>query len=139
MQCNDAGQMVESWWWELNNKYPTVATDAFIVMSNHFHGILLVGAVAANSGGDHLGRHGEGGHIGPPLPGIVQWFKTMTTNAYIRGGKEHGWTPFAGKVWPRNYDEPIIRSEAALERLRSYIASNPQRWLEDEENPNRSS
>ncbi len=39
MQPNDAGRMVERWWGELNNKYPTVRTDAFVVMPDHIHGI----------------------------------------------------------------------------------------------------
>lgn len=29
----------------------------------------------------------KGAHAGAPLPMIVQWFKTMTTNEYIRGVK----------------------------------------------------
>jgi hypothetical protein len=42
------------------------------------------------------------GHTGPPLPRIVQWFKTMTTNEYIRDVKENGWMRFSGRLWQRN-------------------------------------
>ncbi len=38
--------------------------------------------------------HPEGENTGSPLPTVVQWFKTMTTNEYIRGVKHHGWQPF---------------------------------------------
>ena len=45
MNANDAGRMVEKWWAELPRKFPSVQTDAFIVMPNHIHGIIfLVGA-----------------------------------------------------------------------------------------------
>lgn len=41
----------------------------------------------------------KGEHIGSPLHGsslchVIQWFKTMTTNEYIRGGKNKNWKPF---------------------------------------------
>ena len=40
-------------------------------------------------------------------------------------------------VWQRNYFEHIIRDDAALNRIRAYIQSNPQRWHFDVENPAR--
>lgn len=36
-----------------------------------------------------------------------------------------------------NYYEHVIRGEAALLRIRRYIAENPARWAEDPENPGR--
>ncbi len=66
---------------------------------------------------------------------MVQWFKTMTTNTYIRGVKEFGWTPFMGKLWQRNYYEHIIRNSDDHGRIINYIYSNPSRWAEDAENP----
>jgi putative transposase len=169
MILNDAGRMVERWWWQLNDKFPTIVTDAYIVMPNHFHGIIVI--VGADSRvrpdpdprvrpdpdprvrpdpdprvrpdpdprvrPDPDPRTTAGGHVVPPLPTIVQWFKTMTTNEYIRGVKQLGWPAFAGKLWQRNYFEHIVRDEQALERIRGYISGNPQRWSADEENPNR--
>ena len=44
MQLNDAGRMVESWWIKLNRKFPSLRTDKFVVMPNHFHGILVLQA-----------------------------------------------------------------------------------------------
>jgi REP element-mobilizing transposase RayT len=38
-------------------------------------------------------------------------------------------------LWQRNYFERIIRDEAELNNARQYIADNPARWAEDEENP----
>ena len=84
--------------------------------------------------GGHMGM-GQGGPMGPPLRGIVQWFKTMTTNAYIRAVKNHAWPPFAGRLWQRNYYERIIRNADELHRARRYIENNPARWETDRENP----
>ncbi|MFN3920772.1 MAG: transposase, partial [Methylohalobius sp.] len=88
---------------------------------------------------DQMDAHANqmGAHAGAPLPKIIQWFKTMTTNEYIRGVKQLGWTPFRGRLWQRNYYEHIIRTEDALRRIRRYIATNPLRWHLDRENPKR--
>ena len=65
-------------------------------MPNHVHFIVVnVGAdtqVCPYKTGEHTGSMGEfigsmGEHTGSPLHGVVQWFKTMTTNEYIRGVK----------------------------------------------------
>ena len=82
MRLNDAGRMVERWWLELNRRFPHVSTDAYVVMPNHFHGIVVihsrppdttappdVGAdlrVCPDSGGTHDG----GAHAGAPLQGV---------------------------------------------------------------------
>ncbi|RMH72352.1 MAG: hypothetical protein D6675_04580, partial [Gemmatimonadetes bacterium] len=76
-------------------------------------------------------------HTGAPLPKIVQWFKTMTTNEYIRHVKNDGWAPFHKRLWQRNYYEHIIRDDGSLYRIRKYIATNPLRWNRDQENQNR--
>lgn len=62
---------------------------------------------------------------------IVQWFKTMTTNEYIRGVKNMGWIQFNGKLWQRNYWEHIIRDEKSYKTISNYIINNPSKWKED--------
>jgi REP element-mobilizing transposase RayT len=64
----------------------------------------------------------------------MQWFKTMTTNAYIRGVKNDDWRPFPGKLWQRSFHDRIIRDGRELARIRRYIANNPAKWDEDREN-----
>jgi REP element-mobilizing transposase RayT len=39
-----------------------------------------------------------------------------------------GWRPFAGGLWQRDYYEHVIRGDADLARIRTYIAQNPARW-----------
>ena len=61
----------------------------------------------------------------------LDWFKTMTTNEYIRGVKNHDWQRFDGKLWQRNYWEHIIRNETSGEKIAQYIITNPQKWDDD--------
>ncbi len=42
VQLNDAGEIVQHWWFELNRKFSTVETDEFAVMPNHIHGIIVI-------------------------------------------------------------------------------------------------
>jgi len=138
MKLNDAGRMVERWWAELNHKFPTVVTDEYIVMPNHFHGIVVIIGYPDPVGAALRGRPHKSGHPhrgAPTLPDIVDWFKTMATNDYIRGIKQRRWPPFQKRLWQRNYYERVIRDDAEIHRVREYIAGNPARWLEDEENP----
>ncbi|BDS10232.1 transposase [Aureispira anguillae] len=65
------------------------------------------------------------------LPKVIQWFKTMTTNEYIRGVKQLGWSKFRKRVWQRNYWEHIIRTEQSYKKIEEYIHNNPQNWQKD--------
>lgn len=145
MILNDAGRMVEQWWLELNNKFPDIKTDTFMVMPNHFHGIIMiVGAALKPAQNDTVGAalcgrpgftEGQPHGVAPTLGTIMDWYKTMTTNEYIRHVKQDNWLPFPGKLWQRNYHERVIRNDEELNRVREYIMHNPARWAEDEDNP----
>ncbi len=105
-------------------------------MPNHIHGIIQITQIV---GADLrvCPNNNQGEHIGSPLHKMVQWFKTMTTNEYIRNVKNNNWPPFNSKLWQRNYYEHIIRNERELNKIREYIIHNPLKWELDFENPNR--
>jgi hypothetical protein len=69
MRLNAAGEMVEKWWFELEPKYPTVALGAYVIMPNHFHGIICIVGVDLRVDPE-LGGRISGGHAGPPLPDV---------------------------------------------------------------------
>lgn len=142
MRPNHAGRTMADWFDELNRAFPGVRTDASIVMPNHFHAIVIVGAdlcVRPDQTDRQVDPADLGTHAGVPLrvslASVVQWFKTMTTNAYIRGVNDQGWPRFDRRLWQRNYYEHIVRNNIELERIREYIRFNPARWTEDRENP----
>ena len=140
---NSAGEMIARWWQELPNKFPSVELDEYVIMPNHFHGIIVIVEDKGSKEGEHVGSPQPGApqpgapqqRPHAPLSQIVQWFKTMTTNEYIRGVKQCGWPQFRGKLWQRNYYERIIRDESELALIRKYIAENPVKWALDQENP----
>ena len=159
----DVKDMIFTFWHKLPEKFDNISIDAFIIMPNHVHGIIFlnepdpddssVGIDTKTQNNNNtvgadpcvcpdipktVNAQKMGEHMGSPLRTIghiVQWFKTMTTNNYIRGVKNNGWEPFEKRFWQRNYYEHIIRNEKELNQTHQYIIDNPLNWESDEENP----
>ncbi len=160
---NDAGRMVEKWYFELSKKFHDVQCIDHVVMPNHIHFIIQnvgagrkcrldddvgtgagrtrrfapTGVLKYNESGKHVGADlcvcpKQGEQIGSPLRHIIQWFKTMSTNEYMRNVKTNHWPPFDGKLWQRNYYEHVVRNEESLNKICEYIANNPLNWELDE-------
>ena len=132
MRLNDVGHIVQDVWDVLPKNYAGVTLDAFVVMPNHIHGIIVLGDVGArfiapnNEDATNQGAMNRA----PTLGEIVRAFKARCTHGInqLRGvrGKQ---------VWQRNYYEHVIRDESSLQEILEYIANNPAQWAFDRENP----
>ena len=127
MQLNDAGHMVYAEWQNLAMRFPQIELDAFILMPDHIHGIISITADAAPTPEPQSYERPNGTSTGS-IGRIIQAFKSITTNNYIQNVQQHGWLPFPGKLWQRNYYEHIVRNEQDLQRIREYILRNPSHW-----------
>ena len=65
MKLNDAGRMVEKWYWELENKYPDKHCQEMIIMPNHFHCIIENIPMDATE----MDATDMDAHVGAPLRG----------------------------------------------------------------------
>jgi putative transposase len=110
---SEAGATVDAVWQQIPGCHPHVALDAYVVMPNHFHGILVL---EARKEADELATRRRG------IPEIVRGFKSFSAVAINRQRDTPG-----QRVWHRSYHDRIIRDGAALERAREYIARNPAR------------
>ena len=124
---NARGRIAHAEWRRTERVRPNVQLDAFVVMPNHLHGILLVmedGAASATGAKSSARAHGNApGSLGQ----IIGHFKSIVTKR-IRESVGSKSIP----VWQRNYHERVIRSETDLQRIREYIIANPARWREDD-------
>jgi len=128
MSVGDAGRIVESEWRRLSDRFPSVELDAFVVMPNHVHAIIVVNA---SVGAIHeLPLQDRNARRNVVLPKAIGYFK-MNAAKQINTLRETPGVP----VWQRNYHERIIRNEGELNGIREYIANNPLAWYDDEENP----
>ena len=131
---------VRGCWLELPDHYPHVRLDAFVVMPDHVHGIVVLagthligtsrkgsaraGLKPAPTGGGVTTRPG----VRHGLPEVVRALKTFSAR---RINAARG-TPGAA-VWQRGYYERVIRNDRELALTRRYIETNPQRWQQHHE------
>jgi len=134
MVLNVAGEMLDHWYMELKNKFKHIKNHEMVVMPNHIHFIVEI-AYGKNDGyatvGADLRVCPHDGNNKVVVGDIVQWFKTMTTNQYIKMVKNGTCPPFDKRIWQRNYYEHIIRDDVDYERISTYIINNPLTWEDD--------
>jgi len=142
MQLNEFGDLAESEWQRLEQRFDRVIPDEFIVMPNHVHGILfIIESDTVVGAGQETDRKNGLNPLAPPLRnastpntrqslGIFIGAYKSTTARLINGLRHAYGTP----VWQRNYYERIIRDERELNTIRKYIRDNPLKWEYDQEN-----
>lgn len=107
-----------------------VLFDEYIVMPNHMHGIIVVGARCTRprcTRPDCDAGH-EPGRVqrAPTIGDVVRGYKSAVTKR-INQLRNSPSSP----VWQRNYYEHIIRDDSTYLKIAEYIQSNPRRWRED--------
>lgn len=139
---NEVGEMVQGVWQNLPHYFPGVVLDAFVVMPDHIHGIVVlvdswlinVKSGPARSAAPTLGNEFN---QEPPLaksrkkpidiPTLMRRFKSFTTKQYWDIQANHHNSRLPEKLWQRSFYERIIRSDSDLEEKREYIMTNPLR------------
>jgi REP element-mobilizing transposase RayT len=118
------GEIVSRCWEDLSDHYGNVKLDAFVVMPNHVHGIVVIDYHVGNGFKPFpTKRHG--------LSEIMRGFKTFSSrriNERLNGNGRF--------QWQKSFHDHIIRGERDLTRVREYIMNNPLKWEEDIENQN---
>jgi len=141
--------MIKTVWQEISIYYHEFNVHEFVVMPNHFHGIIQIipkpkpAPVGAGPCAcpdidprqiDGQPTTGQPQGVAPTmsLSDIVHRLKTLTTKRYTDGVKNNDWRTFDKKLWQRNYYEHIIRDEKSYEQISEYIQTNPLRWRDDQ-------
>ena len=148
MELNNAGKKVKELWSIIPNKFENVEIDAFVVMPNHLHGIVIIGkegdvvksvaigpdainrvpTPAANEGGGVTGAYNPMLSMNS-LSRIIRWYKGRCTFE-IKKIDNPGYFEWQGRF----YDH-IVRNKKDLKKIREYIQTNPQKWASDQLNP----
>ncbi len=140
MQLNEYGQIAESEWRRTAELRQNVELDAYVIMPNHMHGIVMLvdmsheigfplrDVVRAQRAAPEIATtHRQYGDIAKgSLSAIIRAYKSSVTK---RINETRG---TAGvRVWHRNYYERVIRNEKELGAIREYIINNPACWRDD--------
>lgn len=118
-----AGQVVGTCWMRLKILHPEIQLDAWVIMPNHFHGLIRPGALGQT-------RERGPGRPSEPLrpwrPGtlgvLINHFKRGVTHELRQ--RQIAWSG-----WHRGYHDRVVRDDSALPRIRRYIEMNPIRLL----------
>ena len=126
---NDFGEIARSEWLRTATLRSNVQLDEFIIMPNHFHGIVFISNDRRGTARRAPTYERFGHPIAGSFPTIVRSFKSAVTNR-INTIRKMLTVP----VWQRNYYESVIRNERELNDMRKYILNNPLQWDKDPEN-----
>ncbi|MDX1994121.1 MAG: transposase [bacterium] len=139
MHLNDWGVILVEEWLRTMHQRAYLDLDAFVVMPNHFHGIVVIAeSISPAMQGETVGATRaspvpKANDIARPngpksgsLGAIIGSFKSAVSKR-IRQLPNALDTP----IWHRNYHDVIVRDERMLNTLRAYIENNPAKWAED--------
>ena len=125
MKLSKIGRIAKICWVEIPRHFDNVKLDAFTIMPDHLHGIIVIDSPVGACNGMPLQQFAK--PISNSLPMIVNHFKS----AVKRQCNKLNYPDFQ---WQRNYYEHIIHNEIELNLTRQYIIDNPCKWSLDNEN-----
>lgn len=120
--------IVDGQWQMIPERFSNVELDEYVIMPNHFHGIIVI----HNNRRDTPGGYPDSTRVS--LGDIVGAYKSLCVNAWLKVIKTEDINT-RGKFWQDNYYEHIIRNAEEMDRIRQYIVNNPLKWELDRENP----
>jgi len=127
MHLSPSGQIVAEEWQKTEHIRPNINLDAWIIMPNHLHSIIIIHNVVETPRRG-VSTNAPSRLMPSSLGAIICQFKSMCTKRIRKAG-------FLAFAWqPRFYDH-IIRNEKSLQRIREYIINNPLKWELDRYNP----
>jgi putative transposase len=119
MILTPSGQAAAQCWTDMPIHFPFVVVNAFVVMPNHVHGIILIdkpGDVVRPST-NKFGPQSEN------LASIVRGYKIGVT----KFARQHN-IPFD---WQARYHDHVIRNDGEYKTIWDYVQFNPQKWADD--------
>ena len=150
MQLSPVGQHAYECWLAIPDHFPHFYLDAFQIMPDHVHGILVIEKPFVNKGFDapetgHVAA--ETGHVLSLLPqgnvdkqAAKQHFRFRnqgknTISAAV-GSSKAVVTKYCNENqfafgWQTRFHDHIIRNAEELHSIRNYIINNPRNWKHD--------
>ncbi len=161
MCLSEIGGIAQQCWREIPDHFPFVILDAFVIMPNHVHGIIIInktddgGDGGNGDGGNGDGGNGDGGNgVGAQNFVETQNFASLRNNlqqtryknqfgpqrknlasiirGYKTGVKKYATMNNINFAWQPRYNDHIIRDNPSFDRIRNYINTNIKNWKNDD-------
>lgn len=142
MQLSTIGELAHQFWNEIPHHFPFVSLGNFVVMPDHFHGILIIGDADGNRDGDgdcdsdtvqtlqcNVSTDSDSdsdikmASISPKsgsISTIIRSYKSVVTKNAHFINKAFGWQP--------RFHDHVIKNKISFERIQAYIVNNPKNW-----------
>lgn len=105
------GEYVKKYIELVNDKYPNVFIDKYIIMPNHIHLLIYIGNT------DDIKA--------PTVGNVIGWLKYAITKQFNSDMNTNQ------RIFQRSYHDHIIRNEKSYIVISDYIEKNPQVWEQD--------
>ncbi|MEW5925233.1 MAG: transposase, partial [Candidatus Zixiibacteriota bacterium] len=149
IQLSEAEKIVDNEWLNIPVRFPNVFLDEYVIMPNHMHGIVIVGATLAIalSGHERAGASPAPTRLDskimckterPSLGRIIGAFKSLSNGKCVEYIEKNNVLEKFGRLWQRSFYDHVIRSDGELNQIRKYIIDNLRKWQIDQgitENP----
>ena len=118
-ELTELGKIARDELLRLEERYPFLSVDCFVIMPNHVHALLSLSDTSYEDSGQ---RH--------PCPrpativDIVRVYKSLTTVKCRKIG-------FEGKLFQTSFYDHIVRNRDDYDGIFEYISGNPLKWQED--------
>jgi REP element-mobilizing transposase RayT len=140
MELSPIGELAHQFWAEIPQHFPFVKLDAFIIMPNHVHGIIIIDnddcdsddcdalqTLQCNaSSANHPPKNAQMQKISPKsgsISTIIRSYKSVTT--------KHARKINIDFEWQTRFYDHIIKNDQSFHNIHRYICNNPQKWAED--------
>ncbi len=148
VRLSPVGEIVADEWQRTPLIRPNVMLDAWVVMPNHLHGIIVLQYAAVEtprrgvSGPDGVIETRAWGEGKTPRRGvstgsrlksnslgsIIGQFKSVATKRIRAAG-------YPSFQWQERFYDHIVRDERVTDKIREYVAGNAAKWQDDKNNP----
>lgn len=132
MILSEIGKIAEKYWYEIKNHFPFIKLDAFIVMPNHIHGIIVIDygkdkaclvSTSSSSSSSSSKSPGKNRFRNPGKNNISSMIGSYKSSV---SKHSHKINPYFN--WqPRFYDK-IIHDNYQFNNVKNYILNNPKKW-----------
>lgn len=113
MILNEYGEILEKCWFNLPNHYENIVLDAFQIMPNHFHAIIIIDNLLSNI-------------ENPKCHGLFEFLRGLKTFSAKRINELQYTT--GKRIWQYKFHDHIIRNDGQYQRIRKYIIENPSHF-----------
>ncbi|MFV0591324.1 MAG: transposase [Draconibacterium sp.] len=147
MQLSHIGEIAQKYWMEIPQHFPFVQLNAFVVMPNHVHGIIVIDRILDGYRDDaitvvetpNLGvsTTTDSGVSTTTNPASKKWKPGtlgVIINQYKRAVTIHARKTNPNFAWQSRFHDHVIRNDESFERICDYILCNPENWGKDKFN-----